>query len=82
MTMDGMKPEDNKGAIETHKAAFQILSASQELFVLMSPCTRLPFVQCDPETFDDQICVYESEEDLKREGQRFLQQRQPVHPAK
>lgn len=85
--MDKMNMNDGKvinmdAAAKERKEAFQILSTSEKLFVLLSPCTRLPFVQCDPETFDDQIFIYENEEDLKREGQRFLKEKQPVHPAK
>ena len=63
-------------------AAMKKLSTSKELFVLMSLCTKMPFVMCDPETFDDEVFLYEKEEDIKREGQRFLDQKIPLQIAK
>lgn len=48
----------------------------------MSLCTKMPFVMCDPETFDDEVFLYEKEEDIKREGQRFLDQKIPLQIAK
>lgn len=36
-------------------AVMKKLSTSKELFVLMSLCTKMPFVMCDPETFDDEV---------------------------
>lgn len=50
--------------------------------MLMSLCTKMPFVMCDPETFDDEVFLYEKEEDIKREGQRFLDQKIPLQIAK
>ena len=29
------------------------LKEGEDLYVLMSGCTRNPYVECDPETFDD-----------------------------
>ena len=63
-------------------AAMKKLSTSKELFVLMSLCTKMPFVMCDPETIDDEVFLYEKEEDIKREGQRFLDQKIPLQIAK
>lgn len=63
-------------------AAVRVLSTSKELFVLMSLCTKMPFVMCDPETFDDEVFIYEKEEDIKREGQRFVDQKIPLQIAK
>lgn len=63
-------------------AAMRALSGSKELYTLMSLCTKLPFVMCDPETFDDEIFIYEKEEDIKREGQRFIDQKIPVQIAR
>lgn len=63
-------------------AVMKKLSTSKELFVLMSLCTKMPFVMCDPETFDDEVFLYEKEEDIKREGQRFLDQKIPLQIAK
>ena len=63
-------------------AAIRVLSTAKELFVLMSLCTKMPFVMCDPETFDDEVFIYEKEEDIKREGKRFIDQKIPLQIAK
>ena len=39
------------------------LRESDAIYVLMSDCTRMPFVVCDPETYDDEVFVFFSEED-------------------
>ena len=28
---------------------------AEAIYVLMSDCTRMPFVVCDPETYDDEV---------------------------
>ena len=50
--------------------------------LLIQEPLSLPFVMCDPETFDDEVFLYEKEEDIKREGQRFLDQKIPLQIAK
>jgi len=62
----------------TRKEAFIKLQTSKELYVLMSPCTKLPFVACDEETADDQIFIYENAADIEREAKRFIEKKQPV----
>ena len=62
----------------TRKEAFIKLQTSKELYVLMSPCTKLPFVVCDEETADDQIFIYENTADIEREAKRFIEKKQPV----
>ena len=34
------------------------LRESDAIYVLMSDCTRMPFVVCDPETYDDEAVSY------------------------
>lgn len=63
-------------------AAMKTLVTAKELYVLMSVCTKVPFVMCDPETYDDEVFVYEKEEDIKREGKRFIDQKIPLQIAK
>ncbi len=31
---------------------------AEAIYVLMSDCTRMPFVVCDPETYDDQVLIF------------------------
>ena len=58
------------------------LRTAEELYTLVSLVTREPFVQCDPETYDDVVYVYEKEEDVKREGMRFIELKHPLRIQK
>lgn len=58
------------------------LKDGKELYVLISACTRCPYVFCDPETFDDQVCLLFDLEDAKREVQRLRDEGIPVMAAK
>ena len=37
-----------------------------EVYTILSRATRLPYVICDPESFNDQVWVFESKEDLEK----------------
>lgn len=52
------------------------------LYVLVSICTKCPYVVCNPETFDDEIFVYFDMEDAKKEWERLRQEKIPVNVAK
>lgn len=54
------------------------LRNAKEIYVVMSMCTKMPYVTCDPETFDDEVLIYFKEEDIKREGMRLVEQKIPV----
>ena len=41
------------------------LQSGEHFFVPFSMSTRMPYVFCDPEDFDDQIIVFARDEDLK-----------------
>ena len=47
---------------------------AEAIYVLMSDCTRMPFVVCDPETYDDQVLIFFSEEEAMKGGQEFLKE--------
>ncbi len=67
--------------MDKQKALIELRNAEQ-IYVIMSACTKMPFVYCDDETFDDEVFIYFSEEDIKREGERFIKDKQPVQIAK
>ncbi len=58
------------------------LRTSEELYTLIALTTNQPFVQCDPETYDDVVYVYADFEDIKREGMRFIELKHPVRIQK
>lgn len=54
------------------------LQKAEELYAIMSLCTRMPYVECDGETYDDQILVFFEEADAKREAQKLMEKKIPV----
>jgi len=58
------------------------MKEGEQLFVVISGCTRNPYVVCDPETYDDCIEMLFDEEMAKAELMRFQKLEQPVSLAK
>ena len=52
-----------------HTFAVKKMNSLEELFVIFSKYTRMPFVECDEETFDDQVHMFAGEP----EAQAFVQ---------
>lgn len=50
---------------------------AEAIYVLMSDCTRMPFVVCDPETYDDQVLIFFSEEEPEGRDE-FLKEGNPL----
>ena len=46
-----------------------------ELYVIMSAATKMPFVKCDEETFDDEIFLYYQMEDAKDKARKLLDEK-------
>ena len=42
------------------------LKTAEAVYVLLSRITNLPYVECDPETYDDQIFLFYSEENARK----------------
>ncbi len=58
---EGEIPMDNEGknGAQTDKqAVLGRLRDTKALYVVVSACTKLPYVVCDPETFDDEVLVF------------------------
>lgn len=50
--------------------------------MILSRVTRQPFVICDPETFNDQVWIFESKEDLEKEAKPLAERKNPVAAIK
>lgn len=50
------------------------------LYTVFSPLTRLPYVECDEETFDDQIYIFGNEEAVKSFAKEKGEEKVPVQP--
>lgn len=72
---------DKSGKIEKPALLEQLRTAS-ELFVLMSVCTKEPYVVCHPETFDDEILLFFDMEEAKKKAKELLEEKIPVSIAR
>ena len=51
--------DENKVIVSTEmKQTLVNLRNLEEIYVIMSGVTKMPFVLCDEETFDDEVLVY------------------------
>ena len=53
--------------------AIQELRNREEVFVAYSQATKLPYVTCDEETFNDQARIFATEEEIKAFGKKKLE---------
>lgn len=60
----------------------QALRNTKELYAIMSVCTKMPYVCCDADTYDDEVFVYFQLEDAQNEGKRLVGEKTPVHIVK
>lgn len=59
-----------------------LLKISREIYCIMSAATKMQYVQCDPETFDDEILLFLNEEEAKEKAKELLKEGNPVNIAK
>lgn len=60
------------------KALLADLQGSPEIYTIMSVCTKMPYVYCEPESFDDQVFLFHKEEDAKKLVEDFRGKEIPV----
>lgn len=63
---------------EKSKIVVQTLRETEILCTLISDSTRLPYVECDPDTCDDEILVFDSEEKAKEAAEALKESGYPV----
>lgn len=56
----------------TRQETLAALKNPGELYVVMSTATKLPFVKCDEETYDDEVFLYYRVEDAKEKAKQLL----------
>ena len=59
-----------------------LLKISKEIYCIMSAATKMQYIQCDPETYDDEILVFLKEDEAKEKATQLLKEGNPVHIAK
>lgn len=76
----------NQGTVSVPAPKAELLkrltNAEGEFYVVMSLCTKLPYIVCDEETYDDEILLYFTEEEVKAEFERLNSLRIPVNVTK
>ena len=54
------------------------IQTQKEVFTILSRATRLPFVICDPESFNDQIWIFEEKETLEEVVKPLVEKKNPL----
>ena len=72
----------NRMSEDMKKTALEMMRVSEAVYVLLSGCTRLPYVECDSETYDDQILLFYREEDARRRAKELLEDKNLVQVVK
>ena len=60
------------------KELIQKIQTREEVFALFSRATRQPFVICDAESFNDQVWIFENQEDLEKAAQPIAAEKNAV----
>lgn len=77
-----MDNETKNGAQADIQAVIGRLRETTALYVVVSACTKLPYVVCDPETFDDEVLVFFSQEDAEARAKNLAGEKIPVSVVK
>ena len=54
----------------------------EAFYVLFSRGTNNPFIICDPETYNDQVWVFEDSKDLEEKAKPYMETKNPVASIK
>ncbi|MCI9500430.1 MAG: SseB family protein [Hungatella sp.] len=65
-----------------HGLIIKKLQGLETLYVSFSQATRMPYVECDPETFDDQVYLFAEEEGAKQWAEEYKEKKIPLVTAK
>ncbi len=76
-----MSNENNIQLTEAEAALVKKLVGVENLFVILSTRTAVPFAVCDPETFDDQILVFEKPECVHKALEQLRVDNNPIDVA-
>lgn len=75
--------DENKTIVTSEvKQALVNLRNLEEIYVMMSGVTKMPFVVCDEETFDDEVLLYYQEYDAKAKAKALAEEHYNVGIAR
>lgn len=75
-SMDGVMKK-----IMALQAVMHRIRHGEELYVVMSASTHMPFVSCNPKTYDDEIFLYFGKDEAVKGAQWFLAKKHPIQLA-
>ena len=64
--------------IDVKQHMIKELQKAEAVYAIMSLCTKMPYVECDPETYDDKVFIYFDEEDAKNAAKKLMEKKVPV----
>ena len=65
----------NETLTDRKKEVIQSIQRAAEIYTIASVCTKMPYVFCDPETFDDEVFLYYRVEDAKEKAEQLTNER-------
>lgn len=65
-----------------HRIMIKRLQGLETVFVSFAQTTRMPYVECDQETFDDQVYLFAEEEDAKKWAKEYEEKNIPLTTVK
>ena len=77
-----MSNENKSNDIAVKRAAAEMLRKADAVYMILSLCTRMPYVVCDERTYDDEILLYFDEASAKVAVNRLLEKKEPVQAVK
>lgn len=72
--MENSKAKDQK--------VLQMVRSQKEMYVIFSECTKMPYVVCDPKTYDDEILIYFNVDECKNKVRQLMNEKIPVKIVK
>ena len=75
--MSEEKKNQNSGS-EKLETLMKIQKAPQ-MYSIVSGCTKMPYVICDPDTFDDEVLLFFEQEDAQAEVKKLTDEKEPVN---
>ena len=77
-----MNNESKNHDAAVKRAAAEMLRKADAVYMILSLCTRMPYVVCDEKTYDDEILLYFEEEAAKAAVKKLLEKKEPVQAVK
>ncbi len=77
-----MSNENKSDVIAVKRTAAEMLRKADAVYVILSLCTRMPYVVCDPTTYDDEILLYFEEEAARKAAEKLQKEKEPVQAVK